>query len=1000
MPIEDIDYLYEKGSKENKVIFVDSSTRDMVTYPTPSEYIVEFTEPFTNVFGVEILDAAIPRTMYNIDVDNNKVVFAMGPRASSDILSAPTTNYVPALDYGSSELATKLSDVISTNGCSMSVVAIGTSVMTFSSSMPFAFDMEKSTTGESLGFSMVPSSNNFKDTKVNTSTSSPNYRMIRVPDRPSAMIYASVSVQVSNSDGVMIAAVPYAASPYSPSTMTAATVVSSSAPITANSQVGQRLRVASTASTASMSPSTSTTYMRLTSLQVQLILRNVVYTAIPLITWSVYTSKPTSALRQTPMYTGALVYDSVSMTASTTALSSVYLLPDTDYWVVFQDTANITPSTSACFGIPYASKVATGTDVQIVTTTNGGVVWTDLDQRYAICMYTTAEPSVFEIDGAFPSLTEVFGSYYVAPSVINSVPLTTNSWFAQPLIIDKTTYSYATLQTLEFQVMAKTSATISPSLTWGIYTTAESANVPGSTLLYGGPLTLTQSAPLTQPTLYIASAAPAAVILSANTLYWIVVKEAHITSSTQCMAMQYNTTTNLRTYDYTGICNTWNGVMWNELSVSTTSSPRYACMTISWALTSLASASSSDAAAATAALATTAAAYPIGPDTRVIGGNIKPLTANHWVAQFIEMPVKPTCLTLRTITVQLAQIGSDPSTMASARLKWSIYLSSTSGSHPISPVFSGTLTVDAATMIGTSGDLSLDEDALVVLRNDQTELYWLVIEDDSGNVDSSQCMAITYMPGGAPDTSNNYRGLATDNRGSTWYKACFNYCANITYTHKTFSLTPPGFLSLVGDRFIILRCPEIERNIFGSMAFGNNSPGIALFKMGCVGYSDSRFDFSTVEYKEFHPIGKLPRLTFRFERINGDLYNFKTVNHHLMIVVKHYVARKQGALTMSTLNPNYNPNFLKYKRYMEEHETSSVEDEERHVDGRTFRNVYLKKEAALRSQFDDAEDDEDAEDEAGSDDDMTHGVRYVGNVYRKPYRDTGPYQDSSSEEEP
>jgi hypothetical protein len=31
---------------------------------------------------------------------------------------------------------------------------------------------------------------------------------------------------------------------------------------------------------------------------------------------------------------------------------------------------------------------------------------------------------------------------------------------------------------------------------------------------------------------------------------------------------------------------------------------------------------------------------------------------------------------------------------------------------------------------------------------------------------------------------------------------------------------------------------------------------------------------------------------------------------------------------------------------------------------------------------------------------MTHGVRYVGNVYRKPYRDTGPYQDSSSEEEP
>jgi hypothetical protein len=286
-----------------------------------------------------------------------------------------------------------------------------------------------------------------------------------------------------------------------------------------------------------------------------------------------------------------------------------------------------------------------------------------------------------------------------------------------------------------------------------------------------------------------------------------------------------------------------------------------------------------------------------------------------------------------------------------------------------------------------------------VLRNDSTETYWLVIRDTGGNIDPTNAMGVTYIPGGTPDMANNYLGLSSDDGGNTWYKACDNYCINIAYTQKSFVITPPGFLSLVGDRFIILRCPEIERNIFGSMAFGNHSPGIALFKMGCVGYSDSRFDFSTVDYKEFHPIGKLPKLTLRFERIDGTLYNFKSVNHHLLVVVKHYVARKVGGFKHSTLNPNYVTNFLQYKRYMEQHETSSVEDEEQHVNERTFRNVYLKKERALRDAYRDADADEDDEEGNEEDDTMTNEVRYVGNIYHKSYRDTGPYQDSSSEED-
>ena len=996
MTIEDIDYLYEKGTKENKVIFVDSLTRDMIAYPSPSEYVVEFTEPFTNVYGLEILDAAIPRTQYNIDLNNNKVVFAMGPRADQEILETSTTAYVPALDYGSSELAVKLSDIIATNGCSMNVVSIGTSVMTFASSMPFAFNMDESSISECLGFEYIAPSNDYKSTHVSSSSSTPNYRILKPPSHPYSKIYGSVSAQVANSDGIMNMADSYLVSPYANVAQQASLPIS--IPLTASAWAMQSIRLTSD----SLTPPT---YISITSLSIQLVLRNVLYTSQPILSWTLYATKPTPIT--VPMYSGQLAFDAINMTALSTAFSDVYLFPNVDYWVVFKDIANITPSTSACYGIPTNTPTPTPTPTPVQlelqtpatiasTTINSGLTWIDIGSSRALSMTITSVPITFVPANSLPSINETFGTYYSTPVLINSIPLTTNSWLAEPLYIDKTNYTHITLQALEFQVAAKGGVDpTTSSLNWSIYPSEVNSNSPGTHILYGGPLTLTTNDNSTVARASITTT----IVLKTNVLYWIIISEKQIVSQSRCMTVQYNTTSNLRTLDYIGVCSSWNGYNWSELSVATLSSPRFACAKITWALTSqLLLSSLPSFPASQSQLKIIAKTYPIAPDARLVGSNIKPLTSNHWIAQYIIMPATPICITLRVITVQLTQIGliaPPPST-----LTWSVYLSSSAGTYPTRRLFSGSLLVDPDTLVANSIDLSLNEDSLVVLRNDETERYWLVIEDTGTNTDETQCMAVTYIPGGLPDTSSNYLGLGSDNGGYTWQKACNNYCVNITYTHKTFTLTPPGFLSLVGDRFIILRCPEIERNIFGSMAFGSNSPGIALFKMGCVGYSDSRFDFSTVEYKEFHPIGKLPRLSFRFERLDGELYNFKAVNHHLMIVVKHYVARKTRTMDKSTLNPNYNPNFLAYKRYMEEHETSSVEDDEQHVDSRTFRDVYLQKERALRDQFqNDDEDEEDDEDDAGSDDNMENSVRYVGNVYRKAYRDTGPYQDSSSDED-
>jgi hypothetical protein len=979
MTIEDIDYLYEKGSKENKVIFVDSSARDMLAYPSPSEYVVEFTEPFTNVFGLEILDAAIPRTQYNIDVLNNKIVFGMGPRADQEVIDSPSTAYVPALDYGSSELATKLSDIITVNGCSINVVSIGTSVMTFASTMPFAFNMDESTISECLGFEYIAATNDFKGTQIMSSSSTPNYRILKTNTNSYKKIYASVSTQVSNSDSIMNMADLYLVSPYAENK-----AVPNNVPLTSSAWAMQRINI----------PALDSTHVHITGIQLQLILRNILYTSQPSISWKIYNTKPT--IQSIPMYSGELAFDVINMTALSTTFNNVYISSNSDYWIVFRDTSNITPSTSACYGITTNVLMAS----EFSTTVNSGIIWNDVNSN-ALCMTITSNPLKFTIAPKCPVITEIFGTYYTTQSLINSIPLTINSWLAEPLYIDKTNYDYITLHELEFQVATKGGVDLSTSaLIWSIYPCEVNTNIPGTHRLYSGPLTLTASTGTTS-NLYTASADLTAsmVVLKSHVLYWIVISETQITSISQCMIVQYNTTTNMSTLDYPGKCSTWNGSSWMELSASTASSPRFACAKIIWVLT----ANNLKQLDVTTVLSSP---YPIAPDTRLVGTYVKPLTLNNWVAQYIIMPATPTCITLRVITVQFTQIGiitlPPPQTF-----RWSIYLSSSAGTYPVQKLFSGPLIIDPNTLVASSVDLSLNEDALVVLRNDGIERYWLIIEDTGLNIDETQCMAVTYIPGGLPDTSNSYMGLGSNNGGCTWQKTCNNYCVNITYTHKTFTLTPPGFLSLVGDRFIILRCPEIERNIGGSVAFGRNSPGIALFKMGCVGYSDSRFDFSTVEYKEFHPIGKLPRLSFRFERLNGELYNFKAVNHHLMLVVKHYVARKTGTLKHSTLNPNYTPNFINYKRYMEEHETSSVEDDEQYIDSRSFKDVYLKKERALRDQYqyeddenneDDDENEEDDED-AGSDDNMKNNLRYVGNIYHKKYRDTGPFQDSSSDED-
>lgn len=182
------------------------------------------------------------------------------------------------------------------------------------------------------------------------------------------------------------------------------------------------------------------------------------------------------------------------------------------------------------------------------------------------------------------------------------------------------------------------------------------------------------------------------------------------------------------------------------------------------------------------------------------------------------------------------------------------------------------------------------------------------------------------------DTYPAVTSSGTNYNGWTIGSNFFIYGAYFNATNAQYQLISPGLISLLGERFAILRIKEIEDHLSGSFAYMNMTPGIGMFKMAAAfgGITNLRFDYTTILKKPFHPIGKLSKLSIRFETSSGNLYDFKGVNHQLMLNIKYYVPTQKQTFGKSILNPNYNPNVIDYmasSRNMQNHEDSDEEDE-------------------------------------------------------------------------
>src|SRR6056300_292201 len=96
MSIEDVNYLKANSIKQSYTFLIDSKDRDRTIYPNPNNYVVEFSTPFRNIIGMEIIDASIPRTMYNVDIENNSIYYYIGTDDNDNLIKDGVTDEIEA----------------------------------------------------------------------------------------------------------------------------------------------------------------------------------------------------------------------------------------------------------------------------------------------------------------------------------------------------------------------------------------------------------------------------------------------------------------------------------------------------------------------------------------------------------------------------------------------------------------------------------------------------------------------------------------------------------------------------------------------------------------------------------------------------------------------------------------------------------------------------------------------------------------------------------------
>jgi hypothetical protein len=276
-----------------------------------------------------------------------------------------------------------------------------------------------------------------------------------------------------------------------------------------------------------------------------------------------------------------------------------------------------------------------------------------------------------------------------------------------------------------------------------------------------------------------------------------------------------------------------------------------------------------------------------------------------------------------TVTSRTYLSGVEAALAGIGMVEWKLYRDASRNNTITIPGNSITGAAGTIQIFETDGTLSPAEDVPNILLTEGN--YWIVFSAPATTVDP----AILYNDIiGNDQYLKRVVGLG-NYEDITIGTAIAVASIKIITSDEYHTITAPGTYNLIGERYTIMRCPEIEENSYRSLAYSKHFLGLAMFRLGLVGISDNNVGNNiNIPAREFHPIGKLSKLSFRFETTRGQLYDFKGVNHTVTLALHYLEANPTADFKGSILNPNYTGNFLDYMYTHEEQEGDSDDQEE------------------------------------------------------------------------
>ncbi len=270
---------------------------------------------------------------------------------------------------------------------------------------------------------------------------------------------------------------------------------------------------------------------------------------------------------------------------------------------------------------------------------------------------------------------------------------------------------------------------------------------------------------------------------------------------------------------------------------------------------------------------------------------------------------------------------------------------------------------------------------------------------------SERKMILDMNNSSANETLGFYSNVSKSNTFLTYFNRLnINNIKNYEkYYHSVDSLEDknviiaPGIVYLIGSKYVILKCPEIEQHLYGSLSYTKNTIGLAKIRTSHWGLNEETNPLFKLQLREFHPIGKLSKLTLRFENADGTLYDFRGVNHDIVFAIHYYSAKQKDTFMNSIFNPEYKMDFMQYKYTQEEQEEESDNDDEDNYSrvnidnykkkeilygGKDFNNGYEIDYNKIKNDLfnESKSDSEDSEDSEDSDSELNNKVNNIKKV--------------------